>query len=355
MNAASNPHIVLHVGAPKTASTYIQRRLRANAERLRKHSIVVPVLPAVAEMAGNAKLLPAALGQRPSLTFQRAFPKIDIRALDPARIVTELLQNWRSDAESVILSAENLRPVHARPLRELLPTKTPTVVVLFVRRQDRWLDSYFNQMIKTNEVHEETGTFLSRLLNEEDERLCRPDWFAHYQAWRDAFGDCKVVFYDEVASDVFGAFLNAAGLKPMPDLIDIDRAQVSLNVYELAYLLALKAPLDHGDFLQRKSASEKASRLLGFQETRSTLSDQDLSRLRAAFEESNRQLIKALGRAENPPPLELDRTRNSASYCSLADLYNTGEYARFQKSADAIYARRKRRDRFKSFFRPSSK
>src|SRR5262249_17442475 len=155
-------------------------------------------------------------------------------------------------------------------------------VVLFVRRQDRWLDSYFNQMIKTNEVHEDVSSFLSRLLAGGDERLCRPDWFAHYQAWRDAFGDCQVVFYDEVTSDVFGAFLKAAGLPVVPGLIDIDRAQISLNIYELAYLLEMKAPFEQPDFLRRKNAAEKTSRRLAIRDNRTLLSESDLSRLRDA-------------------------------------------------------------------------
>ena len=235
-------------------------------------------------------------------------------------------------------------------MRKLLPANIPCLVVLFVRRQDRWLDSYFNQMIKTNEIHEDVGSFLSRLLAGDDERLCRPDWLEHFQTWSDAFGSCNVVFYDEVAPDIFAAFLKAARFGSVPDLVDIDRAQVSLNVYELAYLLDLKAP-DYREFMQRKSASEKASRQLGLKETRSILSDKDLARLRSAFEESNRRLIQTLDRDENQSPLQLDANRNSSSYCSLAEFYVSEPYAGFQKRADAIYARRNRRDRLKSFFK----
>src|SRR6266568_2611385 len=213
MAAANSPRIVLHVGAPKTASTYLQRRLRADSNHLRKYGIYLPVLPVVAEMAGNAKLLATALSRRPSLTFQRAFPDIDVSALDPTRLVAELLQGWRPDSESVVLSGENFRPHHAPRLRELLPTTAPCVVVLFVRRQDRWIDSYFNQLVKTNEIQEKPSTFVARLCDSDDERRFCPDWFAHYEVWHSAFGNCKVVFYDEVASDVFAAFLDAAGLE----------------------------------------------------------------------------------------------------------------------------------------------
>src|SRR6266480_3123696 len=327
MAAANSPRIVLHVGAPKTASTYLQRRLRADPSHLRKHGIYLPVLPVVAEMAGNAKLLATALSRRPSLTFQRAFPQIDVSALDPARLVTELLQDWRPDSESVVLSAENFRPNHAGRLRELLPKTAPCVVVLFVRRQDRWIDSYFNQMVKVNEIDEDIGTFVARLCDTDGERFCRPDWFAHYQAWRGAFGDCKVVFYDEVASDVFGAFIAAAGLEPVPDLIDIDRAQMSLNVYELAYLLGLKTPIDYPEFLLRRAASEKASRRLGLHETRSLLSNGDLERLRNRFEASNQRLLTALGRNKNSTLLQLDASSTSDSYCDLQEFYVSESYA----------------------------
>jgi hypothetical protein len=349
--AANSPRIVVHIGAPKTASTYLQRRLRADPKHLRKHGIYVPVLPLVAEMAGNAKLLATALSRCPSLTFQRAFPKIDVSALDPRQLVAELLQDWRADSESVVLSAENFRPNHAGQLRELLPKTAPCVVVLFVRRQDRWIDSYFNQMVKVNEIDEDISTFVARLCDTDGERLCRPDWFAHYAAWRDAFGDCKVVFYDEVASDVFGAFIAAAGLEPVPDLIDIDRAQVSLNVYELAYLLDLKTPIDYPEFLLRRAASEKASRRLGLNETRSLLSSADLERLRNRFEASNHRLLIALGRNKSPTLLQLDVGAASDSYCDLKEFYASESYSRYRELTDAIYTRRSRRHRFRSFFK----
>ena len=220
-----------------------------------------------------------------------------------------------------------------------------------MRRQDRWIDSYFNQMVKTNEINEDLGTFVARLCDTDGERLCRPDWFDHYEAWRDAFDNCKVVFYDEVASDVFSAFIAAAGLEPVPDLIDIDRAQVSLNVYELVYLLDLKTPIDYPEFHLRRAASEKASRRLGLHETRSLLSNADLERLRSRFEASNHRLMTALGRNNNPTLLRLDISSVSDSYCDLKEFYASESYARYRELTDTIYTRRNRRHRFRSFFK----
>ena len=343
MTASASPRIIVHIGAPKTASTYLQRRLRINADTLRDHAVYIPVLPAVATMAGNAKLLATTMSRRPSLTFQRGFPEIDVTKLDPGQIVAELLSDWRSNAESVVLSAENLRPNHAPRLRALLPASAACVVVLFVRRQDRWIDSYYNQMVKTNEVANEISAFVAKLCDSEGERLCRPDWFAHYEAWRSAFGDCRIVFYDEVANDVFGAFFEAANLPPVPGLIDVDRAQVSLNTFEVAYLLAQQHPMDFADFLQRKNACEKASGRLGVNTTKSLLSDSDLARLRQRFDESNRRLIAALRREDNPPPLHIDAGTTSHSYWDLEHLRGSEAYAEFRQLADTIYSNRKRR------------
>lgn len=346
MAANVSPRIILHIGAPKTASTYLQRRLRTNADLLRTHGVYIPVIPAVATMAGNAKLLATTLSRRPSLTFQRGFPEIDVTKLDPAQIVAELLSDWRTNFESIVLSAENLRPNHARRLRELLPNPARIVVVLFVRRQDRWIDSYFNQMVKTSEVATEISAFVAKLCDTEGERLCRPDWFAHYEAWHAAFGNCRIIFYDEVADNIFGAFSKAADLPRVSGLIDVDRAQVSLNTHEVAYLLEQKQPMDFSDFLQRKNAGEKASRRLGVNKVRSFLSDSDLARLHERFDESNRRLISALGRENDLPPLQIDASSNSDSYCDLRQLRASESYAEFQKQADAIYSRRKRRSWF---------
>jgi hypothetical protein len=354
VSAAISARIVLHIGAPKTASTYLQRRLRANSERLRERGIFVPVLPEVAAMAGNAKLLATALSKRPSLTFQRAFPGIDHGALKPAALVAELLHDWKRDSESVVLSAENFRPNHAPSLRELLPNDVPVRVVLFVRRQDRWIDSYFNQMVKTSEVQRSMPEFVAKLCDTEGERYCRPDWFAHFETWTNAFGNCQVIFYDQVASDVFDAFLNAAGFQSMPDLADIDRAQVSLNIYELAYLLELKKPITYEEFLRRRMSGEKASRKLGVRETRSILTDVDLARLRERFEQPNRRLLTTLGRADSTL-LDLDATTDSNTYCNLEQFYRSAPYADFQKLADTIYARRNRRDRFRALFKSTGR
>jgi hypothetical protein len=182
------------------------------------------------------------------------------------------------------------------------------------------------------------SSFVKRLCESDDERFCRPDWFEHYDTWRDAFGNCNVVFYDEVATDVFGAFVKAARLPSMPELIDIQRAQVSLDIYQLAYLLEARDKVD--DFTQLQAASAKASRQLAQRKVGSLLSDADLARLRDSFQSSNHRLLAALGR-DDDSLLQLDATTDS--FCDLGQLYLSDSYLRYRDLANAIYRRRNRR------------
>ncbi len=81
----------------------------------------------------------------------------------------------------------------------------------------------------------------------------------HYKAWKDAFGKCKVIFYDEIRTDSFENFLKAAGLRPIPDIPEIEPIQVSLGIYQMAFLLRMGKQATVDEFMCYRSASKRAS------------------------------------------------------------------------------------------------
>ena len=328
--------IVLHVGAPKTGSTYLQRRLRMDPAGLRAQGIYVPVLPAVAKMAGNAKLLATVLSDAPSLSFRRAFPDIDTSAIDPQRVVDDLLRDWRPEREAVVLSAENFRPGHAAVVARLLPPKVDVGVVLFIRRQDSWIESYHNQMVKTGENHEDLSRFLDVVFDSKSDRLCYPDWSLNREAWREAFGACAIVFYDEAQSDIFGAFFHAASLTLPEGVPDIDRQQVSLDLHQLSYLLALDPTLPFAEFARRRAASAAAAARLGAPRL-PTMRPADRERLVSRLAASNKRLLESLGRSADDPALCL--TNEPMQRASLEEVRASESYQRHRKLADDIYDR----------------
>lgn len=323
--------IVLHVGAHKTGSTYLQRRMREGAPMLRAAGIHVPAHPLAPNIAGNAKLLATALAGAPSPRFARVFPRIDVAALDPAAIAATLLAEWRRDREALVLSAENFRPGHAPRLAALLPRDAEIAVVLFVRRQDEWSESYYNQLVKTGDIHLDFPTFLGVIRSPDgDERIYRPDWLLHYRSWRAAFGDCRIVFYDESRDDLLAAFLAAAALPPIAGLPEIERKQVSLDFRQLAWLTSLGPTLPFAEFRRRRAAAAEAARRSGPPPRHSLLDSATRAALGARFAESNRGLLAQIGReaaahylapASAPPPhMPVEAFRDTADYASFRDM-----------------------------------
>ncbi len=249
--------IVIHIGAPKTGSTSLQRQVRSEPELWRAHGVYMPILPEVERQAGNAMLLAASLGAE-TAGMRRGYPEIDVAALDPAELVSRLLAGWQRGRELLLLSAVHLGAAQAKPLRALLPREVAYTVVFFVRNQYRWVESYHRQLVKTMLFEAELSELVGAVLDD-GPRYC-PDWLLNFQAWQEAFGDCRVVVFEEAAADLPAAFAAAAELPPLPDVPQLEPQNVSPDAYEIAYLLGLKRPLELLDFKAPPHRGERRGR-----------------------------------------------------------------------------------------------
>lgn len=285
-------------------------------------------------MAGNAKLLATALSGAPTLSFQRVFPKIDARTLEPVRIVQNLLADWRPDREAVVLSAEDFDPTQATRLQQLLPAADITVV-LFVRTQDRWMESYYNQLIKTGDVHQNLQSFIADTLGQQISRLYYPDWWAHFKGWQDSIGSCSVRFYNEVQLDLFGAFFQAAGLPVPKGIAEIPRQTGSIDLYQITYLISLDSEIPFADFIRRRRASAEAAGQLGGPEAR-ILRSSDRDHLRDHFSASNARLLAALGRPGDDPALRFAEPEQQP--LTTEEVLASEPFRQHKVLADEIYA-----------------
>ncbi len=325
---SNKPRVILHVGGPKTGSTYIQKRLRLAPELLRDKGVYVPILPEVSAMAGNAKLLPIAIDKNASKSFRRAFPSINPSNLSARNIVSALIRDWRKESEILVLSAENFRPNHAQVMRDLLPRNTNYTVKLFIRRQDDWADSYFNQLTKTNDITEGIERFVTRLCQSTEGRIAIPDWHAHYLAWTEAFTDCDVVNFEEAKSNLLERLLPSDKISTLDDYPDLPPEQVSIGVFQIAYLLQLDRNISFADFILHRNAAYAAAQATGLTMKRSLLSCESRRRLRERFEQGNFRLLSEVSLGQNK--LEIDI--KSDNYCCLHDLYDSKNYAFFKQS-----------------------
>ena len=326
--------IILHVGAPKTGSTYLQRRLRSAPEAVRSSGLYVPVLPSVQAMAGNAKLLATVLSDAPSRSFTRTFPGIDTIVLSPADVFAELIGDWRSADEALLLSAENFRPKHASRLRSLIPANTQVTVALFVRAQDAWFESYYNQLIKTRDIQQDLPSFIDDVLACLSDRYCTPDWLYNYEVWRKSFGDCRIILYEEHQDNLFNAFFDALDLPIPKDVPDIDRQQESMDLFQLMYLMRVAPDKPFDVFYRRRLASAEASRRILPPKAR-ILTRQDSDRLSDLYESSNQKLMGLLGRATGGAALVL--MRPPCEGISLEREEATEAYQSYRALADEIF------------------
>lgn len=332
MTNCRSGRMVIHVGAPKTGSTYLQQRLRGSTNTLRSAGIYYPLYPSVRKMAGNAKILAMAIHRGVSRRFNQSFPDIDIDLLCPEEILQALLSDWSQESETIILSAENFHPSDAEVMRRLLPDNITPTIVMCVRRQDEWIESFFNQLTKTGDLQTDIRTFAHLLRTTKDKRLCNPDWFYRYKSWQHAFGNCSVLFYDEIKENLFSKFGEAIKLPEMEIASDIGRQQKSLNTYQINYLMELSQHLSMKEFKQHKLACIQSGDACAGLPKIKLLSTPDRIEIMKYYESSNQQLFSMLGKSPNWSVF--DPAHKSVQHLSSQDFCQSVDYLNFKKTCN---------------------
>jgi hypothetical protein len=213
--------VIVHVGAPKVASTSIQSFLRRNASQLREQGIypldssLLPLLPL---KPGKASLM------GPDLQFEAILAGAgDIREKTSA-LVDRYCRAFEAEARNagggvIVWSAENLTRLSAD--RRILLAAFEAVarrfdldVIFYVRRPDLWLESYWKQFALKNSKEPPARWALQRA------ETGYPDFLAAARAWAEVVGRNRIVvrpldpaalWNDGLLAD-FAARLGATGL-----------------------------------------------------------------------------------------------------------------------------------------------
>lgn len=216
--------LILHVGMPKTGTSIIQSHLQQNRDVLRDKGVFYPVTispdPGLYRTFESHHLLFYALaGQHP---FDRFSPE---RFLARARRTGE-----RYGMRTMLLSAENLwwMPTlsvreecfdpqvywrdKVRYLKRVAEFFSPfeVTVVIYLRRQDHWVESWYNQQIKNGyAVSDELEAFV-------EEHDVYIDLRRNLDLWAECFGRENLVVrvYEraQLPGGLLSDFLQATGL-----------------------------------------------------------------------------------------------------------------------------------------------
>ena len=131
MNMSDRPiRLVLHPGHPKCGSSSIQHALRLNAAALAERGVFVPT-------------------RRPNRIFIQACERHDFAPVEEW-LLQLLTQVRQAGSDTLVISSENLGVrqlvTNGRPIHEIFARHCqPVDVVYYIRRQDDWIVSMWQQ------------------------------------------------------------------------------------------------------------------------------------------------------------------------------------------------------------------
>lgn len=216
---------ILHIGYGKTGTTALQSFLKTNRSALAEHGILypnfchwgVPLENTDHNMVGAA--LAGQLGWL-KLKVEKYFSQINKQILKQPHIHTVLMSGetflgmpephyFSEEADYWAANEQKLAK-----LRDLLRGR-PTTIVLYVRRQDEWLEASLNQTIKFEGLSKHPpDTSIEGYMREFAPRL---DYYHQVSIWAKYFGHdaLRVGLYDRSLlknGDIVNDFIERAGL-----------------------------------------------------------------------------------------------------------------------------------------------
>ncbi|HEY3529639.1 MAG TPA: hypothetical protein VGK78_10845 [Nocardioides sp.] len=186
---ARDRRLVLHIGLHKTATTFLQNVLSTRRYDLLQEGVLYP--SAGTSLAEMVKTREGA--QSGHILFTRPGDR-------QRRLVWDLVHELPESARTVLVSSENFTHpgVDATPEQHLQAFQAfgSIEVILVVRRQDDWLESYYKQQV------DQYGNFETRafdaFLKEDGPTLL--DFHARFEPWRQLVGpeNFHVLSYDDL-------------------------------------------------------------------------------------------------------------------------------------------------------------
>ncbi len=222
--------LVLHIGLPKTATTYIQKWLMTNRRSLVKAGLWVPSRQILAHRFACEFISDKARRARCDVV------NIDQTAYAVAR--DELVSAAANSAlQTGILSSEYFYEADPEGLARFIGSLQfeTTRIVIMLRRQDRLIESGYNQEVKAMGIAAPPPAAVYRP---------KLDWHLLVSKWSEHFGaeNMRIINFDEVqqANRLLETFRVASEIPLDLEAVDVDRSDDSRNESLPANVLEFK-------------------------------------------------------------------------------------------------------------------
>ncbi|MEK8017304.1 MAG: hypothetical protein VSS75_010580 [Candidatus Parabeggiatoa sp.] len=284
--------LTLHIGTHKTGSTSLQGFLFRNKERLRAQGYYFPTEGSYywPQHNGHSGLAHALAGTRPS------WLGAEIKILSPEASLAELHGHIRSEnADHVLISSEHLflrlEPKVLKAAFEHLGYQLK--VLVFLRRQDEFLESRYAQLVKTGRICQGISAFVDTELNDTTS-------YSHYYhrlaALAKVFGHKNIVLKsvkaDQPQTQLYQDFLEAVELSFDPNY-SLPPVRNPSPPAELILIMETLQRHSAGDESRHRTLNKQLLASAGFSDQKTTLlSSEWAQRILDQFAEENRRIAR---------------------------------------------------------------
>jgi hypothetical protein len=182
--SAKDRILILHIGLHKTATSYLQNVLSARRYDLLGQGVLYP-------SAGTVDAVPFS-----SREGTQSGHTLLTRLRDAQEIVSQLVAEIPDSASTVLLSSEDFTRLNASHHIKRFSAFGSVQVVLVLRRQDAWIESYYKQVVDQHRQFE-TRSF-DEFLDQMGPKLL--DFHTRFSPWRELVGpeSFHVLSYDDL-------------------------------------------------------------------------------------------------------------------------------------------------------------
>lgn len=126
--------LIIHFGIHRTGTTALQNILKKNRTKLLENGILYPDLGYECNHS--------------RIAWGLVKNKVGTHSIEPSWLVEKIKSEEKKSTNTIILSHEDFCLVEDTDWIKLLKSTYDVTVVLYLRRQDLWLESWYNQHIK---------------------------------------------------------------------------------------------------------------------------------------------------------------------------------------------------------------
>lgn len=313
----------VHIGIGKAGSTTLQSFLRLNRIALEKRGYCFPDIEGV---NSNGNATPAALSltdDTPQWVY-RLRPENQNSSSMFEQFWTELIASKSESNGTIIASSEEFEMVSPDVFFERSSfDNEPKKIILFLRRQDRVIESLYVQLVRFGYVTESLTSFVENILNQKNPASQTYAYHDFISRWCKVFGKNNVtpIIYHRKHDDfIFHAFMDSLGIKINEDFrFPVSENVTNTNSLALLYLrffnwARIETLLEPRNVVKHRELVGSVSSRLRLGEKRYLLPMSLRVKILEAYREQNRDVAREFFPAGNPDLFDMENLTNLSEY-----------------------------------------